>query len=561
MTIGRKISDRRFLSLLLLPILIGGIGLIIGYTDSFTKYRNYVSGQTIPDVLVKSGKTGKEVRMLEYRSLAGFELEGFDRDLAPADMPSSRSLRETAQRTGLPTLSIVLDPDDLLNRDTGLLANYSRRGRSWERPAYVSFFEDGQLQFATGAGLRVHGGASRAATVKSFRIYFRELYGRKQFGSDVLFAGQGDPIRSLIVHNDLRIKSSGEQDEEWRFMNPISYELAREIGCIVPATKAVQFYLNGVDQGLFFLTEHISSSYFQAHFGHDDFIFARTKVTRPKGSSLVEKGSRRKYDEFRDWPKTAAAPLEMEEVAKRVDLEGLTNWMISILYAGVTDPFQGPVLLDESDPNARWFWINWDMDHAFMDYYSQVAHPWEIDNLGGRSAVLNRNRTRSIIFDRLRRESPEYRAYFLTRITEVLNHILTQERVGQLVAGYEGIAISHGIENRAFLEVIKDFVRERPAVLRSQMKTYFVAGDDYRLTISSPVPLKLIVDGYETDNGYSGWYFASTPVSIELPREYGNLVDTWVVNGSKLPIEEPWLKLNLTSDTEVELLLAHSGID
>ena len=153
----------------------------------------------------------------------------------------------------------------------------------------------------------------------------------------------------------------------------------------------------------------------------------------------------------------------MSEVEELVDLKNLTNWIISILYTGVTDIFQGPALLHETNPNARWFWINWDMDQAFMDAHSQVAFAWEIDNFRGRKGLLIGQRPRTVIFDRLRRESPEYRIFFLTRITEVLNHILTPERVGQLVARYETTAISYGISDRNFLENIKEFVKKRPA--------------------------------------------------------------------------------------------------
>lgn len=555
----RKVPQHRLITLFLLPVVIGGIGLAIKYTDGFIEFRDYAQGRTIPDVLVRSGKTGKEVRLLEYRSLAKFELEGFDRDLAPGDMPSSKNLEAVALQTRLPTLSIVINPDDLLNRDTGLLANYSKRGRSWERPAYVSYFENGYLRFATGAGLRVHGGGSRSDVQKSFRLHFRKLYGRPQILSRALFEGEGDPIRSIVVHNDIRIKRKGKANEEWHFMNPLAYELAREIGCITPSTQPVQLYLNGVYQGLSVLTEHISGNYLKAHFGHDDFVFARTKVTRPKGTSLVETGNRQKFDDFRNWPKTAPEPLQMSEVEKRVDLRNMTNWMISILYAGVTDPFQGPVLLDEKDPNALWFWINWDMDHAFMDFYDQEDFPWDIDNFTGSSAVLNRNRTRSIIFDRLRRESPEYRVFFLKRFTEVLNHILTQAKVSEKVARYEDMAISYGISDRAFLEVIKDFVMERPAVLRRQLDKYFNAGDSYKLHISSPIPIDIKVDGHWVGDEFVGWYFTDTPARIVIPESYRQLVDAWIINGEEIKMDKPYIELHLSSDTEIKVLLSRTS--
>ncbi len=550
----RHVLHHRVFPLFLLPIVIGGVGLAINHADGFLGFRNYVQGRTIPDVLVKSGRTGKELRLIEYRSLADFELEGFDRDLAPKDMPSSKNLKAIALQTGLPTLSIVIDPDDLLNRNTGLIANYSKRGRSWERPAYASYFENGELRFATGAGLRVHGGKSRAALLKSFRLYFRELYGSSQIPSEVLFDGEGDPIRSIVVHNDVRNKRSDKASAEWHFMNPLAYDLAREIGCITPSTQPVQFYLNGVYQGPYVLTEHISADYLKAHFGHDDFVFARMKRDRLKGSPLVERGNRQLFDDFQNWLNTMSAPLKMSEVEEKIDLINMTNWMISILYAGVTDPYQGAALLDETDPNARWFWVNWDMDHAFMDFYDQVALPWEIDNFNGRSGILKKKKPRAIIFDRLRRESPEYRIFFLTRITEVLNHILTPERVSQKIARYEDIASSYGISDRAFLEAIKEYVKERPAVLRRQQNTYFDAGDSYRLSIRSRTPIDIRVDGYEVGDEYVGWYFADTPARIEIPESDRQLSGAWVVNGDEILMSEPNIELNLSSDTHVEIM-------
>jgi len=554
----RQVVQPRLFTLFLVPILIGGVGLAVIYSDGFLGFRDYVGGRTIPDVLVKSGKTGTALRLFEYSSLADFELEGFDRDLAPKDMPSSKNLEAIALRTGLPTLSIVIDPNDLLDRDAGLIANYSKRGRRWERPAYVSYFENGELRFATGVGLRVHGGKSRAMLRKSFRLHFRELYGSSQFSSEVLFEGEGDPIRSIVVHNDVRSKKNSA---EWHFMNPLAYELAREIGCITPSTQPVQFYLNGVYQGPYVLTEHISAEYLKAHFGHVDFVFARMKANRPKGSPFVERGNRQLFDDFLNWAKTLPTPLKMSEVEEKIDLTNMTNWMISILYAGVTDPFQGAALLDETDPNARWFWINWDMDHAFRDRYDQVALPWEIDSFGGRAGVLKSKKPRSIIFDRLRRESPEYRIFFLIRITEVLNHILTPERVGQKVARYENTAISYGISDRTFLEVIKEYVKERPAALRRHLNTYFDAGNSYRLSISSRIPIDIRVDGYQVGDEYVGWYFADTPARIEIPELDRQLIGTWVVNGDEILMSQPNMELNLSSDTHVEIMPSLSSVN
>ncbi|MDH3378408.1 MAG: CotH kinase family protein [Gammaproteobacteria bacterium] len=553
MNTDRRYFRLRFLSLFFIPTIIGGIGLAITSSDSFVEFREYVRGKTIPEILVKSGRTGKELRLLEYESLSKFHLEQFEKDLPPSSMPSTRLLFATAERTLLPTLSIAIDAGDLLDRNSGIIANYSKRGRSWERPAFVSYFENGDLQFALGAGVRVHGGKSRAASLKSYRLYFRELYGSPSVPNGHLFRGRGDPIRSLVVHNDVRTKESDQMDVRWHFMNPLAYDLARQIDCITPSTQPIQFYLNGIYQGPYVLTEHISEHFLTAHFGHPNFVFVRMKPNKQGGPFPVERGNPRLFDDLRHWTQNAPAPLTVDDVNRRVDLLNLTNWIISILYAGVTDPFQGAALLDELDPNARWFWVNWDMDHAFMDLYNQVPNPWEIDNFTGLSGVLQSKKPRSVIFERLRRESAEYRQFFLTRITEVLNHILTPEYVAQRIAYYESVALSYGVPDTKFLEAMRLFSSERPAALRRQMDKYFDAGNSYRLTVSSRSPIKFKIDGYDVDDKYVGWYFEDTEAQIEVEESSLQSTYTWNVNGRPISERGRSLVLSLTNNINIEI--------
>ena len=89
-------------------------------------------------------------------------------------MPSTTIIDEHELSTGLPLISIVIDNNDLKD----ILTNLLKTGRKWERPVYISYFERGNLVFATGAGLRLHGGKSRLhSPVHSFRLYFRNVYG------------------------------------------------------------------------------------------------------------------------------------------------------------------------------------------------------------------------------------------------------------------------------------------------------------------------------------------------------------------------------------------------
>ena len=86
-----------------------------------------------------------------------------------------------------------------------------------------------------------------------------------------------------------------------------------------------------------------------------------------------------------------------------MDLDNLTSWFISVLFCATTDAFQGVMLRDETASPPRWFWVNWDMDHSFMDLYQQAPEPWEHDTF---ATLLTKRDLRSGLVTRLLEEDP-----------------------------------------------------------------------------------------------------------------------------------------------------------
>ena len=538
--------------LVAIPLLFVALGLSIEHFNLFPDLRAHVGERTVPETLVRSGRTGRELRLLDYRSLAGISLEGFDTKVPQEEMPSTVNVRDIARQAKLPIVSIVVDSGDLLNRETGLIANFDQRGRAWERPAYFSYFREGELGIGTGTGLRVHGGKSRGMTAKSFRLHFRDLYGSKRVSRRLFFDGVNGSLASVVVHNDLRIRREGEETTDWHFANPIAYEIAERIGCITPATQPVQFYLNGVYQGPYVLTERITLDFLVARFGHGDFFLADTKSD--DGTSTIKKGSSEELIGFVDWSLSVGAPISKSDVEERIDLENMTNWFISILYSGTTDAFQGMIAREK--PAGRWFWINWDMDHSFMDWYKQVEFPWEIDTFSGRSAIGQQSRDpRGILFNRLRLESPEYRKYFLRRLVHVLNHELTPAFVQSVVKRYRHTAIEMNISDLSIFDSLNSYAEKRPAVLRQQMMEYFSSGPSYSLALEAPVGLSVSVDGRVIGDQYNGEYFSETPARIRVNNiPEGNIV-IWYVNGVKSSTGNAELEVAFTEDTSIRVWL------
>jgi len=240
-------------------------------------------------------------------------------------MPSSMVIDEKDFRDGWPLLSIVADPNSLYGPE-GIITNATRRGRQWERLAYVSYYENGQLLFSSGVGLRIHGGESRKSKIRpqSFRLYLRKDYGANQFPPGILFEAETEPLKCLVLRLDwLR---------GWPFICPLAFDVIRQIGCIAPEAKPVLFSLNGEPMGIYWLSEHLSKRQWTSHFGHDNFVFYRYK-------SVNDEETRKIYGQMIRWGRDTGAKITMEEAGKYIDVDNLSRQIFSIMFCGNSDPF------------------------------------------------------------------------------------------------------------------------------------------------------------------------------------------------------------------------------
>ena len=149
--------------------------------------------------------------------------------MSPEKLPSSLIMDHKVISKGIPVLSVVIAEKDLHDPSTGIFSNSAKKGKSWERPCFISYYDKGKLLFATGAGVRVHGGAKRRSEIKSFRFYFRDIYGCDQFKPGILFDMGSEPLKHLIAR------------QEYHFLSALALDVSRKIGCMAPQLKPVQF--------------------------------------------------------------------------------------------------------------------------------------------------------------------------------------------------------------------------------------------------------------------------------------------------------------------------------
>ena len=462
----------------------------------------------------------------------------------PARLPSTLPVSVAARHWPLPVISVYLRERDLKS----FLKNPGRRGRRAERSAFVTYYQDGELIFGSGVGIRVHGGASRwGSEKKSYRLLFRETYGARQFKPRVLFDSSSVPLRHLVLHNDVRHDRFGEQ---WHLVNPIAYDISRRIGCLTARTQPAAFWLNGELQGLYVLTEHLDSNYLQSHYGHQRFVAVRTKTVHGQPFKL---GKRADYWQFMQFTEFAEQP-SLAEIAERVDLDNLSRWFISILICGTTDWKQGLLVLDQSRPDGKWFWINWDMDHSFMSAGRKILErPWEVELFTAIASDGQRNARSRLLFH-LIEHHPQYRADLLKLYTEAVNHLLTDEFIEERLRHYERIGRIFELEDVAFIDRIRDYLARRKPILRQRMGRHLGGGADHRVTVIIPPGRTVEIDGYAKTADYSGWTFDTVPVTLRPAVEDSDDFAYWRVDAQTLP--QPEVELKIGQDTVIEAVFS-----
>ena len=455
--------------------------------------------------------------------LAGLPSTTWPSDTGPRVSEAVAALPAGEIASGQPVVSLVMDPADLHDPQRGILANVFERGREWERPGTVAYFDDGQLQFATGVGVRVHGGGSRKSSPRQgFRLYFRREYGARQVPPGVLFGPDAQPIRHLVIHNDLR--------NTRHFANPLAYDIAREVGAIAAETLPTRFFLNGEFYGVFVLTERFDEQYFEAHRGHGRIDWTDEEMQA-----------------FWEWS-VQHRPMTMADVAAKADLEGLARWFLATAFTATRDAYQWPgQYLDSSQSPPRWFWVNWDMDGGFrsfeVDSYQDLLN--RVDELQrGRSVTEPRANILTTLFA----EDEAFRTLYKRMFVAAMNHHLTPAFLERRLDYYRRTGELLGVEERRYLRDYRTFLERRPAFFRALTESWLNTDPSQPMTLGMPADESIAIDGETARNGFEGLYFPD--LEIEL-RANGTSFERWEVNGEPRG-QDRTLRLRVDRPTVVE---------
>lgn len=315
------------------------------------------------------------------------------------DNPANSDFGIREALKSIPTMSIVMDHDDLWNAATGIYPNATSEGDAWRRAGSIEFIDPSSgAEFQHNVGVQMHGAASRdnnRLKKHSFRLIFSGEFdgpGRLNFplfdNSDcadintvVLKAAFTDSFATRTVTDRYSpLDSTYTRDA---FM----LDSQRAMGSLAPDVTYVHLYINGLYWGLYYPSERVDDAYLASHVGGaeedwdviKDFnelfrgnadawnaMFALSSQISSAGPAGADAIYQQLQGKNANGTINAASPVYL-------DMDNLIDYMILHLYAGVEDwPSHNWVAArNRVDPGAGFQFFTWDqevsLDGRFRD--------------------------------------------------------------------------------------------------------------------------------------------------------------------------------------------------
>ncbi len=379
----------------------------------------------------------------------------------------------------LPVLSILTDPDNLFG-ETGIYSNPWSTGDDWEKFIQNQYFKDHQLRFSVNSGLRIQGGNSLNMPKKSFREFFESEYGSARLNYPLFSNTDITNFKNIVLrsgYDDDITTSAGTL-----LRDPLSAELFKKSGVLATASNWAVLFLNDEYWGIYNLRESINEYFIEDHTGYSDFDLVRYQKW----------GTELKYGTLDDW-NTLVQFIQTSNFSNQekyltvCDMMDMTNFinLLAFVHASQFRSWTwGSFAYKSKLPGSKWRWTIWDTDRAytllswngFTDYQYTYNEKWA--NFMPQAFLVN----------------PGFRYDLINRTCDLLNTIFLPQNS---LATFDSLVaiIDPEMPNEiqrwnpslsnwdSRKESIRNFLRNRPQVVRDQIRNYFSLSGQYTISL------------------------------------------------------------------------------
>ncbi|QQU04509.1 CotH kinase family protein [Myroides odoratus] len=418
--------------------------------------------------------------------------------------------------------------------ETTVPANYWVSGSASEVPVNFIYLAHGGEKINQTVGIRNHGNGSRHFKNRSYRMYAKSEYGKKDLKYNFFDEYPYDSFKRLIVRN------SGNDTYRTMFRDAFVQKLNEHLHFETQKYQPVVTFVNGEYYGLMNLRERYDEKYFERVYDikERDLDFL-------ENAGLADVGDNVQYLKVIDFftNQNLKKKKNYKKALTYIDEVNFTDFQIAEIYAANFDwPHNNNTYFRkrvEYTPDApygqdgRFRWVFKDLDAGFNGIDEWINNSYSHNTLA--SAIASEDH---ILKGLLANET--YKNYFLNRFADLMNtsykeeHVIAlinemQERIRpempRYIERWNLLTSMQDWENR--VEQMREFARLRPTYQDQHIQTHFNLSGKYRLkahindkdrgfvkvnTIEINSSTVGVGDEYEN---WQGYYFKTIPVTVE----------------------------------------------
>jgi hypothetical protein len=321
----------------------------------------------------------------------------------------------------LPVIRLNTDEEYLWSTDSGLyiLPNYLEK---WEFPAVIEYLENDQTIFRDNVGFRIKGNASRAHKMKSFGIYWRNEYGKKNLEYRMFHDISTSKFKRLFLRN------SGNDFEETHIKDASISMIYKDYANVeYQEYKPCVLYLNNEYWGIYNIREMITPHHFNYHFDVNS-----DEIDLLEGSELNPKADDGSVNDFFYFiqENNLSNIDNYTALSNMIDIDSYIDYIIIQTYICNTDWPVGNAKWwrDKSSANyTKWRWVVYDTDLALI---SDVNKIWIGDLYG--NYYNNNKKDGFFIFNNLIKNTV-FKKLFLERYLFFIETVFEKSRVESII--------------------------------------------------------------------------------------------------------------------------------
>ena len=436
--------------------------------------------------------------------------------------------------------------------DKNVMSNFLMRGSDWEREAFITIIDKGDIVLQQNIGIRVKGWATRTHFSKSFNLYARKKYGKSRIEIDLLKDNYDMNGNLITSYKSLSIRSVYSEERLRDKLGRDLYYMRK--GFISQSMIPTILFLNGEYWGLYLLEEKIGNDFIESNY------FVPSENIVMSKNNEIEDGPEEEFDKFQNFcmeysEKDVRDPEIYEEIKNFIDIDSFVELYTTGLYIDNTDwPGKndggwknlGEKIEGNEYSDGKWRFIIFD-----LDYSMRAGGRWGGGNrIWGDSSSFNHALSRiqrapiNYLFFALIRNNSDFQRKFVNVYCDLANDVYHPKKVNKILDKYreeltDSVADSLlrwtrtnfnlNSKMEAFsnyrttylraLDSISNFFEKRANITMSDMKKFLeLRGNLVDLNIEiigkGKVQINTIIP--EINNGkWTGKYFTRIPISIK----------------------------------------------